>query len=115
MTELAQLHCNPIKAETAPISETEVTSFLTGLPGWQTYLKEGELHLEKIFKFGDYPHALAFTNQVAQSALAEDHHPAILLEYGRVTVTWWTHRIHGLHQNDFIMAAKTEQLFEKSN
>jgi len=55
-----------------------------------------------------------FTNQVAKIANDEDHHPAILTEWGKVTVTWWTHKIRGLHLNDFIMAAKTDQLASES-
>jgi 4a-hydroxytetrahydrobiopterin dehydratase len=68
------------------------------------------LHLEKSFRFTNFSEALAFTNRVGQLADQEDHHPAILTEWGKVTVTWWTHVIKGLHKNDFIMAAKTEQL-----
>jgi 4a-hydroxytetrahydrobiopterin dehydratase len=52
-----------------------------------------------------------FTNQVAQVSNEEDHHPAILTEWGKVTVTWWTHKIKGLHRNDFIMAAKTSKIY----
>ena len=55
--------------------------------------------------------ALEFTNQVGELAEQEDHHPSILTEWGRVTVTWWTHAVSGLHVNDFISAAKTDQLF----
>jgi 4a-hydroxytetrahydrobiopterin dehydratase len=111
MNELAQLHCSPIEANTPRLNEREVSEFTVKLPGWQTYVKDGELRLEKNFKFENFSQAVAFTDRVAQIANAEDHHPAILTEWGKVTVTWWTHKIKGLHQNDFIMAAKTEQLF----
>ncbi len=63
------------------------------------------------FKFKNFVQSLEFTNQVGALAEAEGHHPALLTEWGRVTVTWWTHKIKGLHRNDFIMAAKTDQLF----
>jgi 4a-hydroxytetrahydrobiopterin dehydratase len=66
--------------------------------------------LEREFKFKNFKQALAFANQVAELAEAEFHHPAILLEWGKVTVTWWTHAIKGLHKNDFICAAKTDAL-----
>jgi 4a-hydroxytetrahydrobiopterin dehydratase len=69
------------------------------------------VRLEKSFKFENFTQAMAFASRVAQAAEAEDHHPALLTEWGRVTVTWWTHRIKGLHRNDFIMAAKTDELF----
>jgi len=112
MNELAQLHCSPIKANTPRLNEHEVSQLKEKLPGWQTYEKDGELRLEKYFQFEDFKQAVAFTNQVAQLANDEDHHPAILTEWRKVTVTWWTHKIKGLHHNDFIMAAKTEQLYK---
>ena len=64
----------------------------------------------KVFNFDNYSDAISFTNKIAQLAEEEDHHPAILLEWGRVEVTWWTHKIGGLHKNDFIAAAKTDLL-----
>ena len=66
--------------------------------------------LERAFTFSDFAAALAFTNRVGAAAEAEGHHPALLTEWGRVTVTWWTHAIRGLHRNDFVMAAKTDAL-----
>lgn len=86
--------------------------YLTKLPGWNIYEKDGEPRLEKSFQFENFAQAIAFTDQVAREADKQDHHPAILTEWGKVTVTWWTHRIKGLHQNDFIMAAKTEQFYK---
>jgi 4a-hydroxytetrahydrobiopterin dehydratase len=111
MNELAQLHCSPIEANTPRLNERDVSQLKAKLLGWRTCEKDGELRLEKIFQFKNFSQAVAFTDQVAQVANGEDHHPAILTEWGKVTVTWWTHKIKGLHQNDFIMAAKTEQLY----
>ena len=64
----------------------------------------------RVFKFDDYEQSLKFSQKVAALAEEEDHHPAILLEWGKVEVTWWTHKIGGLHKNDFIAAAKTDNL-----
>jgi len=111
MDELARLHCSPIEANTPRLNDHEVSQLKAKLPGWQTDEKGAELRLEKAYEFEDFRKAVAFTNQVAQVANEEDHHPALLTEWGKVTVTWWTHKIKGLHQNDFIMAAKTEQLY----
>ena len=111
MDELAQQHCIPIGAATTRLNDQEISQLKIKLPGWQTYEKNSELRLEKVFKFEDFRKAVDFTNRVAEAANAEDHHPAILTEWGRVTVTWWTHKIKGLHLNDFIMAAKTDQLY----
>jgi 4a-hydroxytetrahydrobiopterin dehydratase len=73
--------------------------------------REGIKRLERTFKFKNFVQALAFTNKVGELAEAEGHHPAILTEWGKVTVTWWTHKIRGLHRNDFVMAAKTDRLY----
>jgi 4a-hydroxytetrahydrobiopterin dehydratase len=110
MNELAQLHCSRVTADTPRLTEKEINQALTGLPGWGTHVVEGEPRLEKSFQFKNFGEALLFTDRVGKLAEEEDHHPAILTEWGRVTVTWWTHRIKGLHQNDFIMAAKTDHL-----
>ena len=64
-----------------------------------------------MFRFSNFAEALTFTDKVGELAETEGHHPAILTEWGRVTVTWWTHKIRGLHRNDFIMAAKTDQIY----
>ena len=66
--------------------------------------------MQRVFLFDDFIQAVDFTNKVAELAESEGHHPAILLEWGKVTVQWWTHKIHGLHRTDLIMAAKTDEL-----
>jgi 4a-hydroxytetrahydrobiopterin dehydratase len=112
MKELVQQRCSPITVNTSRLSDQEAGRLNVKLPGWEIHTKKGELRLEKSFQFKDFIQAMAFTNQVAQLANKEDHHPAILTEWGKVTITWWTHKIKGLTMNDFIMAAKTEQLFD---
>jgi 4a-hydroxytetrahydrobiopterin dehydratase len=72
--------------------------------------REGIKRLERVFGFRNFAEALAFTNTVGERAEEEGHYPALLTEWGKVTVTWWTHKIGGLHQNDFIMAARTDEL-----
>ena len=71
---------------------------------------DGVKRLERSYKFKDFAQALSWTNQVGQLAEAEGHHPALLTEWGKVSVTWWTHKIGGLHRNDFIMASKADAL-----
>jgi len=68
------------------------------------------MQLSREFDFRDFAQALAFTNRVGEIAEAEDHHPAILTEWGKVSVTWWSHKIKGLHKNDLIMAARTDEV-----
>jgi 4a-hydroxytetrahydrobiopterin dehydratase len=80
------------------------------VPQWDL-LNEGVRKLQRVFRFKDFARALAFTVQIGELAESAGHHPAILTEWGKVTVTWWTHKIRGLHRNDFIMAAKTDAIF----
>ena len=80
------------------------------IPDWQIVERDGIRRLERVFRLKDFAQALAFTNKVGAIAEAEGHHPALLTQWGSVTVTWWTHKIRGLHRNDFIMAAKTDRL-----
>ncbi len=84
------------------------------IPGWQLVVRDGVPRLERIFKFKNYVRALEFTNEVAKIAEEQGHHPLIVLEWGRVTVQWWTHVVKGLHKNDFIMAAKTDERFDRT-
>ena len=73
--------------------------------------REGIKRLERTFKFRNFAQALAFTNRMGKIAEEEGHHPVIGLTWGRATVTWYTHKVKGLHQNDFIMAAKTDKVY----
>ncbi|MGE5123367.1 MAG: 4a-hydroxytetrahydrobiopterin dehydratase [Acidobacteriaceae bacterium] len=111
MNELNQMHCSAVSASTPGLKDDEIKQLLEQVSGWQVHDESGELRLEKAYSFKDFRQAMAFTNRVAQAANEEDHHPAILTEWGKVTITWWTHKIKGLHQNDFIMAAKTDRLY----
>jgi len=92
------------------VSEGELAALAREVPAWRVVEREGVRRLERVFSFPDFVAALAFTNRVGAAAESEGHHPALLTEWGRVTVTWWTHAIDGLHRNDFIMAARTDAL-----
>ena len=81
------------------------------MPEWELAEVDGVKRLRRVFAFDDFASALEFTNRVGAAAEEEGHHPALLTEWGRVTVSWWTHKIKGLHRNDFVMAAKTDQLY----
>jgi 4a-hydroxytetrahydrobiopterin dehydratase len=107
---LAAERCVACRADAPAVSEAETAALRSQVPDWRIVECEGIRRLERVFAFGDFAQALAFTNRVGALADAEAHHPALLTEWGRVTVTWWTHAIHGLHRNDFVMAAKTDRL-----
>lgn len=110
MTHLVNEKCVACRRDAPRVPEEEIPALLQEIPDWELVQEEGIPKLRRLFRFPDFAEALAFTQRVGALAEEEGHHPAILLEWGRVTVTWWTHKIRGLHRNDFIMAAKTDQL-----
>ena len=111
---LAEQQCVACRPGAPPVSEQELEDFLSQYPKWEVIEEDGIPQLKRRFRFKDYSQAVSFVNQIAELAQEEDHHPALLLEWGLVTVTWWTHVIRGLHQNDLIMAARTEGAFRQS-
>lgn len=115
MSELREYSCVPCRGGVPPLTKDEINQYLPQVPGWQLHDVGGILRLSREFRFINFLQAMAFTNQVATIAEAEGHHPALLTEWGKVTVSWWTHKIKGLHRNDFIMAAKTDALVSSQN
>lgn len=111
MAELTTLSCVACSGDSPLASSEEIETLRLQVPSWDILSSEGVGKLERVFDFNDFTQALDFTNNVGKLAEKENHHPAILTEWGRVTVTWWTHKIGGLHHNDFVVAAKTDQLF----
>ena len=109
---LAELKCVACRGGDPGLTEAEITELHPQVPDWQIIEKDGIKRLERVFKLKNYAEALSYTNKIAAIAEEQDHHPLIVLEWGRVTVQWWTHVVKGLHKNDFIMAAKTDELAE---
>lgn len=114
MTPLTNMSCVACRPGSPRVTDDEMAELRAQVPEWHVVEHEGERRLERTFRFPTFNAALAFTGKVGKLAEAEGHHPMLLTEWGRVTVTWWTHTIGGLHRNDFIMAAKTSQLYEQS-
>jgi 4a-hydroxytetrahydrobiopterin dehydratase len=112
MEELTQLKCTACRGGDPTLTDAEIADLQPQVPDWRVIEVNGIRHLERVFTFKDFVAALAFTNLVGDLAEEEGHHPALLTEWGRVTVSWWTHKIKGLHRNDFIMAAKTDELYK---
>jgi 4a-hydroxytetrahydrobiopterin dehydratase len=110
MPELASEKCIPCRGGIPPLTESEIRMLLPQIPTWEVVEQNAILLLQREFQFRNFAEALAFTNKVAALAEAQDHHPRIVTEWGRVTIQWWTHVIHGLHRNDFVMAAKTDTI-----
>lgn len=111
MTELAKSSCVACRRDAPQVEEAQMRELLTEIPQWRHQVVDGVSQLARAFKFGNFLEALAFTNAVGAIAEEQGHHPALLTQWGSVDVTWWTHKIKGLHRNDFVMAAKTDQVF----
>lgn len=114
MANLKQQKCDAPAGDSPTVTEEEINKLHPEIPEWNIKEENGEKRLERVFKFSDFKSALNFTNKIGEEAENQQHHPALLTEYGKVTVTWWTHDIGGLHRNDFIMAAKTDEIATKS-
>jgi 4a-hydroxytetrahydrobiopterin dehydratase len=111
MANLSELNCSPLSASSVALPGADITHNLVQVPQWRLLEKDGLQRLERVYKFKNFKEALAFAMKVGQAAEEQDHHPAILIEWGQVTVDWWTHKVKGLHLNDFIMAARTDKLY----
>lgn len=109
MNDLAASSCQACKIDAPIISDHEASVLIKEIEGWHL-IDDGTKKLKKEFYFSNYNDSKDFTSKVADMADHEDHHPQIVLEYGKVTVVWWSHKIKGLHKNDFICAAKTNNL-----
>jgi 4a-hydroxytetrahydrobiopterin dehydratase len=112
MTEsLLTQHCVACRRDSPKVTAEEIAELTPHIPEWTRREVGGEQRLERAYSFKNFAQALAFTDRVGALAEVEGHHPALLTEWGKVTVAWWTHKIGGLHRNDFIMAARTDEIY----
>jgi 4a-hydroxytetrahydrobiopterin dehydratase len=111
MSGLTQERCVACRRDAPTVTAEEVAELRPEVPDWDLVEVDGIPRLTRVFAFESFAQALEFTTQVGRLAEEEGHHPALLTEWGRTTVSWWTHKIKGLHRNDFIMAAKTDRLY----
>jgi 4a-hydroxytetrahydrobiopterin dehydratase len=110
MNGLNHMLCIPDSTASSPLLEPQCRKLLENIPGWELTTVENMIRLRRTFTFPDFKAALAFTNSVGELAETEQHHPELITEWGKVTVSWWTHSVKGVHMNDFIMAARTGAL-----
>jgi 4a-hydroxytetrahydrobiopterin dehydratase len=111
MNNLAAGKCVACRAGEPTLTDNEIAELQPQLPDWQVKEVEGMKRLERVFKFKNFAQALEFTNKIGSIAEVENHHPLMITEWGKVTLNWWSHKIRGLHKNDFIMAAKTDEVY----
>ena len=110
MTDLTHERCVACRRDSPRVTDEEIAELKPQIPAWDIVEHNEIPSLERAYRLKNFVQALDLTNKVGALAEEEGHHPAILTEYGKVTVVWWTHKIKGLHRNDFIMAAKTDQI-----
>ena len=109
MSDLASNTCEACRIDASIVSDYEASLLIKEIEGWDL-INDGIKKLKKEFSFSNYSDSVDFSNKVANMAEQEDHHPQIIMEWGKVTVIWWSHKIKGLHKNDFICAAKTNKI-----
>ena len=114
MTDITMKKCVPCESDIPPLFDDEIEEYQKQVPEWSVVRVDDVPRLKRSFKFKDFAEALSFTNAIGEIAEEEGHHPVIELTWGKVSVEWWTHNIKGLHENDFIMAAKTDQAYEEA-
>ena len=112
MEELIEQKCEACRVGAPSVTPEEITALQPKIPDWRVVTEEGIPKLDRLFKFKDFKDAISFTDAVGAAAEEEGHHPRLTTEWGKVAVTWWTHKICNLHKNDFIMAAKTDAIYK---
>ena len=110
--DLVTSSCEACRADAPVLEDNEIQELLSQIPSWRVFEEDDIKKIICSFVFLNYDDSRNFLNQVADLAEEEDHHPEIKLEWGKVTVSWWSHKIKGLHKNDFICAFKTDSLFK---
>ena len=108
--ELTGMRCVACRGGEPTLTDAEIAAYHGQVPDWDVIEVDGIKRLRRVFRFPDFASALWFTDRVGALAEEQGHHPALLTEWGRTTVSWWTHKIGGLHRNDLIMAARTDAL-----
>ena len=114
MTKLLEKKCTACELGAPLVPDAQQKELLKDLEGW--LIDRADIFkLVKTFQFSNYDETLNFVNLIAKLSEDEDHHPKITVEWGKVCLEWWSHKIEGLHMNDFICAAKSDELFSKIN
>lgn len=111
MEGIAEEKCEACRVDSPHVTDDDIEELAPHVPDWNLISEEGIRKLLRVYSFPNFATAVQFTNNVADIAEEEGHHPRLITEWGRVGVCWWTHKIRDLHRNDYIMAAKTDSLY----
>jgi 4a-hydroxytetrahydrobiopterin dehydratase len=110
---LTDMQVEILSKDSQAATQKAVDEYMEQLPEWETIAVDGIDRIQRVYKLKNFRQALDFTNRIGELAEEQDHHPMILTEWGRVTLTWWTHIVRGLHKNDFVSAAKSDDIYEE--
>ncbi len=111
MEDFVNGKCEVCQAGAPLVTSEQIKEYIQVIPEWEIIQDDSIKKLKRCFKTKNYIETIKFVNAIAAIANSQDHHPVLQVEYNSVTVWWWTHKINGLHRNDFIMAAKTNETF----
>tara|TARA_Y100000385_G_scaffold238457_1_gene253435 strand:+ start:147 stop:488 length:342 start_codon:yes stop_codon:yes gene_type:complete len=110
--KLSDYSCKATDPDAAAVSSDELAQLSAQIPNWSIQNRDGLSKLQRVYKCADFLSALSYAEKIGAIAENNDHHPALIIEWGKLTVSWWSHSINGLHHNDFVMAAKTDEIFK---
>ena len=110
LSNLSKETCEACRADAPKLETDALTQLLPEVPDWQLIEEQGQTRLHRVFKTGNFVRAQALANQIGEYAEQVGHHPRLVVEWGSLAVTWWSHKIGGLHRNDFICAARSDEL-----
>lgn len=106
-------HCVACRADAPPVTGSEIAELHPQVAEWRIIAEDGIRKLDRTFRVRNFAQALTLTNAIGNLAEEEGHHPRLVVEWGRIRVTWWTHKIRDLHRNDFIMASRSDTAYHK--
>lgn len=111
MSDLSNTAFEKLQKDTPSLTEQQAAALLEQIPDWEITTGNDVKQLQRSYSFKNFVDAMAFANRITELAEQENHHPSIQVEWGKATVTWWTHTLKGLHQNDFVMAARSDRAY----
>jgi 4a-hydroxytetrahydrobiopterin dehydratase len=111
MKRLSEYPCAATPKDAPKLTDEQQRELVQQIVDWQIELNSGTAQLSRVYQVDNFVQAMAFANQITLIAEDGNHHPALLVEWGRIRVSWWSHSIGGLHLNDFVMAAKTDEIY----
>lgn len=110
MSRLMDMRCEPCSGNASLATSDEITQWSAETPDWQIIERDGVAQLYRCIKTANFVESIDLAQRIAQIAEASNHHPQLTVNWGSLEIYWWTHKLRGLHRNDFIMAAMTDEL-----